>query len=235
MSSLSATIKKLKHRWRTRVSVRSTPVTHRGSIQADWAEHRYYEEAERPRMLATFWGPQSLFRRWFETLDLTNVIEVACGRGLHAAQIVDRVGRLTLVDVNEINIAACRERFCGRDNVAFLCNSGGDLLGMADSSATAVYCYDAMVHFEATDVIGYLAEFHRVLRPGGRSLLHYSNFDGNPGGFYRDNPGHRNFFSEKMMRHFADRAGHKVLEHAVFPWALGPDGPPTDGLILLQR
>jgi hypothetical protein len=67
----------------------------------------------------------------------------------------------------------------------------------------------------------------------GRALLHYSNYDQNPGGFYRDNPGHRNFFSERIMRHFADRAGFRVLKHSVFQWA--GSQITTDGMILLEK
>ena len=235
MTSLKQLIRKTKHRWRTRVSARSAPTTHRQSIKEDWSEHRYYDEAEANELLAVFWNKGTLFRNAFEKLDLTAIVEIACGHGRHSEQIVDRAGKLYLVDINETNIDACRKRFAGRDNIVFICNSGGDLAAIDDAAVTSVFCYDAMVHFEASDVLGYLADVHRVLKPGGYALLHYSNFDNNPGGFYRDNPGHRNFFSEKMMRHFADRADFAVVEHAVFPWALGPDGPPTDGLVLLRR
>jgi SAM-dependent methyltransferase len=225
----------LKRRWRTRVSARSAPKVHRDAIRRDWSEHRYYRQAEDDEWLAPFWAGDSPFRRQVEHLDLACVIEIGCGRGRHSAQIADQAGRLFLVDINPSNIEACTQRFAGRDHVACICNQGGDLSAIANDAATAAFSYDAMVHFEASDVLTYLSELHRVLRPAGRALLHYSNYEDNPGGFYRDNPGHRNFFSERMMRHFADRAGFAVEYHSIFAWPLGAQGYATDGLVLLRK
>ncbi len=230
---IESAIRKLKRNWRTRIRTRSAPAVHRQQIAEDWSEHRYYEDAEQEGWIKTFWGPDSVFRKCFERLDLQNVVEIGCGRGRHAAQCLDRISQITLVDINETNLAACRQRFRERSNVAYVQTEGGTLAGVKDESATAVFSYDAMVHFEATDVISYIIETHRVLRSGGRALLHYSNYDQNPNGFYRDNPGHRNFFSERMMRHFADRAGFKILEHRIFCWS--GNEVLSDGMILLQR
>jgi SAM-dependent methyltransferase len=225
----------LKKRWRHRVSARSASTLHREAIKMDWNEHDYYENAEAELWIAPFWAVDSPFRRQFEQLDLTCVIEIGCGRGRHAMQFVDRVGRLYLTDINQSNIEACRGRYAGRANVICLQTAGNSLSGIADNEATGVFSYDAMVHFEATDVLSYITEIRRVLQMGGRALLHYSNFDENPCGFYRDNPGHRNFFSERIMRHFADRAGFSIRQNLVFAWPLGNQDLPTDGLILLQK
>ncbi len=226
-------IRNVKRRWRTRVGSRSAPAVHRQRIGADWSEHQYYKEAEQEGWISPFWGAESPFRRCFERLDLESVVEIGCGRGRHVIQCLDRVGRITLVDIKESNIAACRQRFRNRSNVTYVRTQGNSLAGVEDGSATAVFSYDAMVHFEASDVISYIFETHRVLRARGRALLHYSNYDQNPGGFYWDNPGHRNFFSERIMRHFADRAGFRVLKHSVFQWA--GSQITTDGMILLEK
>jgi ubiquinone/menaquinone biosynthesis C-methylase UbiE len=136
---------------------------------------------------------------------------------------------VTLVDPNAQAIEECRRRFAGRENVSFLVNSGSDLSGIPAASATAVFSYDAMVHFEPSDVIFYIGEISRVLAPGGRALLHYSNAENNFGS-YMDDPDWRNFFSEKMMRAFAFRAKLKVIESTTFPW-----GNTSDALTLLER
>src|SRR5690606_19763180 len=77
----------------------------------------YYADAE--RWLGVFWGDGSVFRLWFEDLDLTDTLELACGHGRHSAQIIESVGSLTLVDILESNIDACRARFDGNDNGKF--------------------------------------------------------------------------------------------------------------------
>jgi SAM-dependent methyltransferase len=204
----------------------------RAAIARDWQENGYYQSADSAAWLAPFWGARSPFLALFNQLDLTRVIELACGHGRHAAQILDRAGEITLVDIVPANIEACRARFAGRANLRYVVNAGDDLPGCPDGAFTALYSYDAMVHFELLDVIAYLREAYRVLRPGGRALLHVSNNMQNPGGFYHQNTHWRNFGSLDVVRHLADRLGFTILEHREIDW---PDAPALDGLILLER
>lgn len=188
----------------------------------------YYQDAEAPGHIEIFWGQDSIFRKMFDKMDLTNVVEIACGRGRHTHQFVDRAGSVTMVDILEPNIAACRRRFEGKQNVSFIVNSGNDIAEIEADTATALFSYDAMVHFEAADVISYIKETARVLRPGGMALLHYSNNEETPEGTYADSGAWRNFFSEKMMRHFANRSGLTTLESAVISWPPQNPGPAID-------
>lgn len=205
----------------------------RDIIKNDWTESDYYAQAE--GWLSAFWGEQTSFSRAFASLDLTRVVDLACGRGRHTEQILSKAGFVTLIDVNETNIEACKKRFAQYNNVAFLVGSGSDLGEIPSASQTALFCYDAMVHFELEDVISYLRDTYRILRPGGRALFHYSNYTGNPGGNYHDNPHWRNFGSEAVFKHFAMRVGFKVLSSETFSW--GSDAKPQqlDALTLLER
>lgn len=202
----------------------------RNAIAMDWVEARYYSDAE--GWLGTFWAPNSKFLPFFRELDLTRVIELACGHGRHAEQILDQVGEITLVDFEPRNIAACRERFAGQDKVKYIVNAGNDLPGCEDGGYSALFCYDAMVHFELLDVIEYLRQTHRVLRPGGRALLHVSNNRQNPGSFYHQNTHWRNFGSLDVFLHVADRLGFEILGSRTLDW---PQAPELDGLLLLER
>lgn len=47
----------------------------------------------------------------FQQLDLTNVVELACGRGRHVPMYIDKAGGVTLVDILQKNIEICQERF----------------------------------------------------------------------------------------------------------------------------
>jgi SAM-dependent methyltransferase len=200
-------------------------------IKADWADSPYYAQSEIAND-PVFWGPHFPFLAMFEQLDLSRVIELACGHGRHSARFADRAGQITLVDINEPNIAACRARFAGRDNVSFLVCSGSDLMPLTSGGYTAVFCYDAMVHFELHDIIAYLEEIQRVLVPGGRALLHYSNYTGNPGGSYHDNPHWRNFNSEPLFRHLAMRSGFTVCSSHLLDWA---DSTGLDAVTLIEK
>lgn len=195
--------------------------------------HTYYQSAE--HWMVPFWGPGSRFSPLFDRLDLTKTVEFACGHGRHSAHALDRFGEITLVDVNETNIEACRSRFKGKKNVHFLTNNGKDLAGLDSDCYTAIFSYDAMVHFEAEDVIGYLHEFRRILMPGGRCLLHFSSFDSAPGSSFQSHAHWRNFFSLNMMRHFSDRAGFDLISEDSFDWPPTNEGPAVDGLVLLEK
>ena len=192
---------------------------YKGQIKRDWSAAPYYDLAE--QSLFPFWTEGQPFPRLFATLDLANVIELACGHGRHAAHIVEHhpFGHLTLVDVNQSNIDFCRQRFAGDSRVSCVVNSGSDLEPLAADAYSAVFCYDAMVHFEYDDVFSYLAEIARVLRPGGRALLHHSNNDRMPGARYSDNPHWRNFMSAPLFAHVAMRSGLSVVEQQVIDWA----------------
>jgi SAM-dependent methyltransferase len=190
----------------------------------------YYEQAEKADWLAVFWSADSRFFPLFKQLDLTNVIDFACGHGRHTAQFLDRAGRVTLIDANAAAIDACRKRFARSPNVRCEVNDGTQL-PCASRSCNAFLSYDALVHFEATDLIALLSEIARVLKPGGRALLHYSNYQDNPTGTYSDNPHWRNFFSEPMMLHFASRVGLHSIASMTFPWC---DESGMDALTLLE-
>ena len=192
----------------------------------------YYRDAESADWLCGFWRSDSPFRLMFDALDLTNVVELACGHGRHAAQIADRVGHIALVDANPLAIDVCRKRFEGRNNISYFVNSVHDLSDLVSGADTALFSYDAMVHFEPHVMIRYIDEIARILQPGGKALLHYSNYDADPEAGPFNNRHWRNFFSERMMRAFASRAGLGISESLVIPWEGSAD---LDAITLLNK
>lgn len=202
------------------------------AIQDDWDGSPYYVHADDVAWLAPFWAEGSPFLALFRQLRLDAVLELACGHGRHAAQALPMLGRITLVDVLASNIDACRARFGADPRVQYLVNNGNDLPGIADGSITALYCYDAMVHFELLDVLAYLREAARVLAPAGRALLHVSNNQENPEASYRDNRHWRNFGGLDVIRHLAVRCGLTVLAAQPLDWQ---GEPQLDGLLLLEK
>jgi SAM-dependent methyltransferase len=194
----------------------------------------YFAKFERPEFIRAFWSPSSRFYKCFyHYLDLTNVLELAAGAGRHAAQVADQCGSLTLVDTSPAALELARMRFAGRGNVSILLSTDGASLPVRDQSMTAVFSYDAMVHFEPSTIVDYLRETHRVLVPGGRALFHHSNYAKNPIGRFTDNPGWRNFMPPGLFVHLSDRANLKVLRHQTFSWARRWQR--TDALTVVER
>jgi ubiquinone/menaquinone biosynthesis C-methylase UbiE len=131
----------------------------------------------------------------------------------------DWPNRKVLVDVHATNIDVCRSRFATVPNVEFVVNNGYDLSALPDQSVSAVFSYDAMVHFDHTVVGSYLGEIRRTLRPGGMALIHHSNYGGNPGGSHRSNPHWRNFMPPGLFLDYATKAGLQIIQHVVIDWS----------------
>lgn len=191
----------------------------------------YFDIADSAPWVQTFWAKESRYRPLFDQLDLTAVVEIACGRGRHTAQIVEQCGQAWLVDSSVDAADDARKRFADHLHVTVALSSDGLTLPVPDGSATAVFSYDAMVHFELLTVASYIAETGRVLLPGGRGLFHHSNYSGNPTGKIDENPGWRNFMTVDIMAHLLSRSGLRVLSQTVFD----RENPSGDALTMFEK
>lgn len=199
-----------------------------------WHNDPYYDRAEQDDWLHGFWdinNEKYPFRRLFGALNLEITVELATGHGRHAAQIADTCPALILMDVVSENVAYCKGRFAGRENIVSVQNNGADFYPLPDASVTSVFSYDAMVHFEYDVVLSYVRDAARILKKGGRGLFHHSNYSEDPGGDHRTHPGGRNFMSQALFLHAARRSGLRIIESAIMDW----DAPQTDCLTLFEK
>jgi SAM-dependent methyltransferase len=113
-----------------------------------------------------------LYHRVAVGVDLAGrrALEVSCGHGGGASYVARYFGPAAVhgVDGNPRAIALCRRRHRGVPGLSF---SRGDALALPSPAET----YDAVLSVEAShcyrDLPQFLAEVHRVLRPGGRLLF----------------------------------------------------------------
>jgi len=199
-------------------------------VAEPWRDSAYYGEAE--RWTPYFWNGAMPFRRYFDQLDLDVVIDLAAGYGRHAEMAAPLCRHLILMDVIAHNLKICRVRLAKRQNISYLANNGYDFQPLPAAAISAIYCYDAMVHFSPEIVAAYLADSARVLRPGGRALFHHSNYDGPPAAHYGQNPHARNHMTAARFAGLAAQAGLAVLESELIPWGGLPE---LDGITLLER
>jgi ubiquinone/menaquinone biosynthesis C-methylase UbiE len=156
-------------------------------------------------------------------VDMSRCVDFACGRGRNTLKMLrEGAGHVTMVDVNQENVLYCHKHIIGSDDLgqrtdAVLTN-GLDLANLQESAFSYFHCFDAMVHFDLEIIASYMPEFYRVMDPGAVALLHHSNYDKNPGGDFRANPGMRNFMSAAVFKHLAVRAGFSVLRQNVMSW-----------------
>jgi len=198
----------------------------------DHMEH-YFVAAESKASLDVFWTPESNFYQMFATMDLENVVELACGRGRHVPQYIESSRNVTLVDILQKNIDFCRKRFERYGNkVHFYKNDGFDLKLLASNSYTALFTYDAMVHFELMDIYSYLTDIYRILKTEGKALFHHSNYTADYKASFENAPGSRSFMSKNIFAYLAYRAGFKIISQRIIDWGGHKD---LDCITLVQK
>jgi ubiquinone/menaquinone biosynthesis C-methylase UbiE len=154
-----------------------------GTAYRDWSAS--YDE---PRN-ALFDSDEPAVHGILDRLPAGSALDAACGTGRYAAHLAARGHRVVGVDGSPEMLARARTRVPG---AAF---ARGDLhrLPLADGAVDAVVCALALVHVPSLGSV--LAEFARVLRPGGSlvisdvhhdlvlrgSVVHALGPDGEPG------------------------------------------------------
>lgn len=103
----------------------------------------------------------------------SHVLDVACGAGGPSVALAERTGcRLTGLDAEASGIAHAQAHASGRglaDRVTFAVLDCGGPLPFPDGGFDAILCIDAICHLP--DRAATLAEWARLLRPGGRLLF----------------------------------------------------------------
>ncbi len=199
-------------------------------VAKPWIDSPYYADAE--KWMFIFWSEESLFRQYFDQLDLSVVIELACGHGRHAERILHKVGKLYLMDVLDENIAFCKNRMSKNQALVFIRNNGYTFQPIEPNSVTAIFCYDAMVHFSPDIVASYLIDAHRVLKSNGLALFHHSNHSAPQDRHYGQNPHARNHMTFELFQSIVSSAGLKIIKSEPIKWG---DFPDLDRISLLRK
>ena len=116
---------------------------------------------------------QDRFLTWLEVSSGQRLLDVACGAGGPALRIAAATGcSVAGVDIHEQAIHTARERARERglaERSEFQAADANRPLPFSDASFDAITCIDALNHF--ADRLRMLAEWVRLLKPGGRVLF----------------------------------------------------------------
>jgi SAM-dependent methyltransferase len=170
-------------------------------------------------------------------LPSAHTLEIAPGFGRATQFILPASDKLTLVDLAEPCIEACKKRFEGHDNIEYHVNDGRSLDMVADGTIDFVFSWDSLIHVEDDVIEGYLAQLGRKLRPGGTGVFHHSNMDS-----YRDRKtgeltiGNEHWRATSMsaakFQQFSSAAGLRCIAQELIPWG-GTDF--TDCISVFRR
>jgi SAM-dependent methyltransferase len=122
---------------------------------------RFWREGERDlgtllRVLELEVGPED------------RVLDVGCGIGRLTRVLAGRASHVTALDVSPEMLSRAQELNAELDNVEWVLGDGETLAGIEDASLDAVVSHVVLQHIPSAKLqLGYIAEFGRVLKPGG--------------------------------------------------------------------
>ncbi|KAL8724391.1 MAG: hypothetical protein Q9181_006850, partial [Wetmoreana brouardii] len=120
----------------------------------------------------------------YESLDLSKqpgakVLDAGCGAGQVALHLAHKGLRIQAIDITKNHVRWTQQRIKEEGMQDMVSASWGDyhnLDGMDDESFDGIYTMETLVH--ASDPSKALAEFYRVLKPGGHVAFHeYDHLD----------------------------------------------------------
>lgn len=100
-------------------------------------------------------------------------LDFGCGAGRLSRALAGHFTRVIGVDVSASMVAAARALNEGVDNLEWRVNTGPELAGIADASVDFLCSHITLQHIPAALAAGYVAEFFRVLAPGGVALFQF--------------------------------------------------------------
>jgi SAM-dependent methyltransferase len=105
----------------------------------------------------------------------SRLLEIGPGYGRWTELLLGECQRLIGVDLTERCTEVCRERFGATGAAEFWVNDGQSLAMIPSESIDFAFSLDSLVHAEAPQLVGYLRELARTLKPGAAAFIHHSN------------------------------------------------------------
>jgi SAM-dependent methyltransferase len=124
-----------------------------------------------------------LIKRWVPSDRGIEIFDVGCGYGALLYALLDAGYR------NLSGVDGSREQVVAAQRLGLSQVRQGDLLtALASTSSNSldlVVAFDVLEHLFKDEVMQFMDHFHRILRPGGRVLIHVPNGEGILGGRMR--------------------------------------------------
>lgn len=81
--------------------------------------------------------------------------------------------KVTCVDINALSEKIIRERYLSQnEKIDFYLSRGNELQGLEDKSVDYLFCIDTLVRSSEAIIVDYINETRRVLKRGGKALIH---------------------------------------------------------------
>ncbi len=105
-------------------------------------------------------------------------MEIGSGGGRWTQYLLRQARQVIAVELNPESFGYLARRFPEHaDRLRFYATSGYEMAGIPTGAIDLVFSFDVLVHVDPEGIGQYLMEIERVLRPGGRAMLHYGDVD----------------------------------------------------------
>jgi SAM-dependent methyltransferase len=189
-------------------------------LQADLA--RYYDQDAQGRQQRGIEAERARRRDQFVELlkvrGMSRVLEVGTGPGVDARTLADAGLTVSGIDLSPQNVRLARE--AGVDAQV----AAAQAIPFADATFDALWCVSVLMHLPNPDLHEALAEFARVLRPGGLAALGMWGGDGAEGANLDDRfdpPRYFNWRTDEAMR---DAIAEHATVEAFDTWVVAGEG-----------
>ena len=165
----------------------------------------------------------SLYPRLHAFLPARHILEIAPGFGRVTNSLRRWCDKLTVVDLVDRCIEACRERFAGDSHISYVVNDGRSLEMIEDGSVDLAVSWDSLVHCEMETIQAYIRQLRTKLCPGGAAFIHHSNL----GEHFFELTGHepgevvggrRKSVTAEKVRGVCREAGLRCVSQEIVPW-----------------
>jgi SAM-dependent methyltransferase len=136
------------------------------------------------------WGDDAWAQRNVDSFVLpylskdSKVLEIGPGGGRYTAPVAEHCAQVFGVDVSSLMVERLRNRFGINNRHIFFKGNGYDLSDVPDDYLDFVFSFNVFVQLEFEDIVSYLKEIKRVLKPGGKAALHYATISNQDGWVY---------------------------------------------------
>lgn len=103
------------------------------------------------------------------------ILEIGPGAGRWSEYLQKIARHLILVDISDRCISICQERFAADTNISYYTTTGSSLDFIPDNSVDFIWSFDVFVVINPTDINNYIEEFARILKPGGKGVIHHAH------------------------------------------------------------
>ncbi len=146
------------------------------------------------------------------------LLEIGAGGGRFTEVLLPKCRKLIASDTSPAMLKLLQKRFPKESKIEYLLLDGKGLSGVPSGSVDRAFSWGVFVHLQHWDIYNYIQELKRVLKPGGKAIIHHPNTFSESGWnhFLAEVPSSVNrpkqvtsfcLFTREIMKQFVERAG----------------------------